>query len=159
MVKPTIQQSLFDSLLIIQKIEEWRTILERAQVNPSLRRGQLKDIQKKIEKMSDIIHKVHGNALWSDEVISKAYYGFMDELEQLRLYFEASSCEIHLFIEDERVRLFLEGLPFDHEYSLKDKAIYVTQNTRLHELAYEFTARWSGLPEDRVKKKVKKIYK
>lgn len=158
MAKPTIQQSVFDCFLIIQKIEEWRTILQRVKADPSLKRNQLEDIQKKIGKISDIIYQVHKSAKWADEVVSKLYYATVDELEELRRYFESNGCQIDHFIKDDRVKRLLNDLPFDTEYSLKDKAEYVARDSRPSELAIEFTARRTDLSEARLRKKIKKIY-
>ncbi len=161
-----LNPDLYVISMIIQKLEVWRTILKRVKADPSLSRDQLEDIRTRIGKMWDVINQAHGHTKWSDEIISIVYYGITDELEQLelylkqlKLYLKNDDRVLDLFIEDERVRVILEGLPFDSKIiTLRDKAKNATRSIKLHLLAREFTARWSGLSQDQVRKKIKRIY-
>lgn len=77
---PSVESSIYDCVLITQKVKNWRMILETARNNQKYSGKQLAKIQEKIAQMTEIIFKVHGGAKESNEVISKMYYGYVDHI-------------------------------------------------------------------------------
>lgn len=101
-----LESSVYDCVLISQKIEEWRGILESAQNNPKFITKELAKIQNKIAQMTEIIFKVHGRADYSDDLISKIYYhGYLGLIYEIRESYAAwehkrTRIKANLFLRD-----------------------------------------------------------
>jgi hypothetical protein len=152
-------------------------MLEKARDDPGIKRTQFKNIQKNVGKMCDLIFDGHQSTKYSDELISKIHYSFVDIIKQAKDYFEETKFRHKgkSFVGDPEAKRLLNELPFDEAFTLEDKANAVLQEGRPGDLAVEFVATTiiqmqkhdNRLPkfEDRdsaelyVRKKIKKIYR
>ena len=61
--------------------------MEKAKNDPGLKRTQLKNIQRNVGRMCDIVLGVHKSAKYSDEVVSKMYYSIVDDIREIKRYY------------------------------------------------------------------------
>ncbi len=171
----------YNCFVVIQKIKEWRSILE----DPGAAETQKKEINKKLDKILEVIFTIHGGAKVSDELISKSYYTCLNTIQLMQVRYDrwcerrGRKATIKGFISDPNLKKIelIEGdrdrdiepqFIFEEGFeTIVEKVRYIVEKSireeklwrpRPSDLALEFTARKFKLSEERTKKKIKKIY-
>jgi hypothetical protein len=165
--KPTAQASDYSCTLIIQKIEEWKKILKNAERDKTKSEDkELLKIQKKIKNVCDIIYYEHGSSKYPNEVVSKLYYNNKKTIDKIRRDFKSweestRSNDYRAFLNSfprakERLEAFL--INKEEGKDLEDVLLTITAGDA-YETAVFFTHIDTGLSEERIKHKIKNIYK
>ena len=75
--KISLQSSINTWSMIKPKLEEWENILDQAGRGLRVKKQYLSKIQEKIEKIFEIVFKLHGRTDYADEVINLCYHNYL----------------------------------------------------------------------------------
>jgi hypothetical protein len=169
-----------DGFLAIQRLNEWKRILE----NPGVSESHKLEIREKIKDVLGVIFKTNGKAKEPDERISRLYYELLDDIQEARQDYQfwkrktLESRKIPYLTDylkdpaserlirniqgdkDNKVEaLFYFGKYAEYYVDLEEKAEFVLEEGQPNERALELTAVWVGLRKAYIRKKIGKRYK
>jgi hypothetical protein len=116
-------------------------------------------------------------AEWSDELVNKFYYSFLETIKNIEEHYKETEFRhrgrFETFIKDSETTRLLNELPFDWDESISNiknviikskfkerpSELAIASTARTIERMAEYDERLKVLTEDRIRKKIKKIYK
>ena len=153
-------------IFIVQKLREWREILERDDLSKADKaeiRTRIRNFKRAWLDMVDTLYgKQHGHEKASDEWVSKLYDSHLADLQELRGHYELWGEHLNsmaAYLYTPHARELLVALPADEFESLTDKAQQLLTTSNASGWALRFTSQSVGLSTDRVRKKIKRMYR
>jgi hypothetical protein len=169
-----------DGFLAIQKLNEWKRILENSGVSESHKL----EIREKIKDVLYVMFKTNGKTREPDELISRVYYDLLDDIQDARQDYQSwkrqtlESRKIPYLSDyltdpasqrlirniqgdkDNKVEpLFNFGKYAEYYADLEEKAEFILEEGQPNERALELTAVWVGLRKAYIRKKIRKKFK